>query len=95
MKSTLALLAILLAGCMNTKVQLDKQWNPSSKPSYVDYFDSYWWGFSGKPELSLQKVCMDQRPHGFQRVKTAEDIFISAVTLGIYYPTTVKVWCGR
>ena len=98
-KLSLVLLPLLasaaISGCMSTKLILDDKWNPSLKPSYVDYFDSYWFGLSGEPSVSLQKVCMDQKPLAVQRIKTAEDGFITVVTLGIYTPTTVKIWCGE
>jgi hypothetical protein len=90
-----ALVSVLLLGCMSTRVVLSDKWNRYSKPVYVDYFDYYWGGLKGHPEVALQKVCMDQRPHAFERIKTAEDGIITAVTLGIYSPSTVKVWCGE
>lgn len=94
-KTALLILFITLAGCMNTKFILSEKWNPHAKPSYVDYFDSWWWGFAGRPSVSLQKVCMDQKPLAVQRVKTVEDGIITVITAGIYAPTTVKVWCGE
>jgi hypothetical protein len=96
MKHTMLLiLASFLTGCMSTKFVLDANWNYRTKPTYEDYFDTWWWGISGNPEVSLQKVCMDQKPLAFQRVKSPEDIIISTATLGIYAPTTVKIWCGE
>ncbi len=92
------LLPVLLAGCISTKFVIDDKWNPSSKPSYVDNFEGWWWGLAESrhpAEVSLQKVCMDQKPMAVQRVKNAEDIIISVLALGIYLPTTVKVWCGE
>lgn len=88
------LTALGLMGCMSTKVVFDGRWNPNAKPSYEDYMDSYLFGFMGKPSISISKVCMDQRPLAMQRVKGAEDIFLSLITLGIYTPSTVNVWCG-
>lgn len=92
---TFAFILLSLSGCMTTKVVFSDKWNPRSKPAYVDYFDSYWLGFSGQPEVALQKVCMDQRPHALIRQKTAEDAVLTVFTLGIYAPTTVKIWCGE
>ena len=80
---------------MSTRLILNEKWNPTAKPSYVDYFDYYWFGFSGQPTVNLQKVCLDQRPHAIQRMKTPEDVVISVFTLGIYSPATVRVWCGE
>lgn len=90
-----AAISTLLCGCMTTKVVFSDKWNPRSKPAYVDYFDSWWLGFYGEPEVYLQKVCMDQRPHALIRQKTAEDAVLTIFTLGIYTPTTVKIWCGE
>lgn len=70
-------------------------WDRRVPPSYVDYFDSYWWGFKGDNSVSVQKACVDQRPLGIERVQTVEDILITAVTLGIYTPATIKIWCGE
>ncbi len=95
MKSALAaILAVSLAGCMSTRVVLDPKWDSSAKASYEDYFDYYFFGLSGHPSLNLQKVCMDQKTHAFKRFKSPEDAIITWLTLGIYAPATVRVWCG-
>ncbi len=83
-----------MAGCMTTKVAFDKNWNPSLNPSYEDYFNFYALGFAGHPSLSLQEACVDQKPYGMISQRTFEDSFIAALTLGIYTPATVRVWCG-
>lgn len=87
-------ISLLLAGCMTTRISFSDKWNPKSKPSYVDYFDYYWWGLKGSNEVSLQRACVDQKPIGFERSTSLEDLAITAATLGIYAPRTVKIWCG-
>lgn len=89
------LLLLSLVSCMSTSLVLDEKWTPMAKPTYVDYMDSYWFGLHGQPSVSVQQVCMDQKPLAIQRVKTGEDIFLTLITLGIYTPSTVKVWCGE
>jgi len=91
----LVLAALLLSGCVHGRVALHERFDPSKKPSYVDYFDGYLFGFIGSPSVSLARVCMDQKPYGVQKYKSGEDYFLRAITLGIYAPTTVKVWCGE
>ncbi|MGZ3722850.1 MAG: Bor/Iss family lipoprotein, partial [Bdellovibrionales bacterium] len=54
----------------------------------------YFWGLKGKPSLNLQKICVDQKPYGVQRLKSPEDITIGIIALGFYTPATVRVWCG-
>lgn len=80
---------------MSTKVALHPKWDPSVKPTYTDYFDYYVFTLVGKNTVNLAQVCMDQKPLGFQRVKLPDDIILSVITLGIYSPVTVKVWCGE
>ena len=94
MKNIAILFFIFLAGCQSTRVSMSDKWDPRSKPSYVDYFDYYLLGFIGDNSVTVQKACVDQRPLGFERVHTVEDIAITVVTLGIYSPVTVKFWCG-
>jgi hypothetical protein len=95
MRSLTVLFFALLAGCQSTRIAMSEKWDHRNQPSYVDYFDYYWWGFSGDNSVSMQKACVDQRPLGFERVQTVEDIMITAVTLGLYTPVTVKIWCGE
>ncbi len=90
----LPLLLLTAASCMSTRVQLHPKFDFHIKPIYIDYADYYFLGLMGKPVLNLQKICMDQKPYGFQRAKSPEDGIITLFTLGIYSPTTVKVWCG-
>lgn len=85
---------LILSGCMSTKISLDPKWNSSDKPSYTDYMDSYWFGLSGDTTISLSKVCMDQKPLGVARVRTFADGFLTVISLGIYVPSTFRVWCG-
>lgn len=81
-------------GCMSARMVLDERWNPDQKPAYTDFFDHYLWGLSGTSKVNLQQVCMDQKPYAFERIQSGQDLFLSAITLGIYWPVTIKVWCG-
>lgn len=93
-------LAILLplffnSACVSTRVVLQPQgFEPYRRPDYVDYFDYYFLGFAGRNDVDLQTACMDQRPLAVEQVRGVEDGLITAMTLGIYAPLTVKVWCG-
>lgn len=87
-------LSLFLSSCMTTRVSFHNQWDPKDKPTYVDYFDYYWLGFYGQNDVDLQKVCMDQKIFGFKTQRTFEDFFLATITLGIYTPLTVQVWCG-
>lgn len=86
--------SLVLTGCMSTRVSFDPKWDARSKPVLEDYFDYYLLGLIGENEINLQKVCMDQKLYGMRRFMSFQDGFITAITLGIYTPMTVRVWCG-
>ena len=84
-----------LAGCATSRLVLSSKWDEKATPSYVDYLDAYAFGFIGKQRVDLRAVCLDQRPYGIQTAYTVQDGLLTLVTLGIYAPTTIKVWCGN
>jgi hypothetical protein len=94
---TLLLLCLMLAmaGCMSAQMRLNEKWDSSVKPSYVDYTDYYLGGIIGGGDFNLQKICVDQKPYGFQRYISPEDVVIRTFTLQIYTPATLRVWCGN
>lgn len=94
MRSLVLLLFIMLTACQTVRIQFNDKWDRDQKPSYTDYFDYYWWGLKGTNSVSVQKACVDQKPYGLVQARTVEDMIITALTLGIYAPLTVKVWCG-
>lgn len=95
MKAWLAALAVIaLPGCMSSRVILDPKWEPGTRAAFEDYFDYYLFGFIGQNSLDVQKVCMDQKPLAVRRLRSGEDAVIALLTLGIYTPATVRVWCG-
>jgi len=93
-KIFLGLLLLLASGCTTSPVVLNSNFDSKLKPVYEDYFNYYLFGFVGKATVNLQKVCVDQKPYALQRTFTFDDGLITLVTLGIYTPMTVRVWCG-
>lgn len=88
------ILLLAQSACVSTYVVFDSKWDKNTKPSYVDYFDSYLGGFIGHPSVQLAKVCLDQKPLAVRRYKSWEDGILTLVTATIYSPSTVAVWCG-
>lgn len=93
-RAALCSLYLLLGSCVSTYVVFDRSWDKKAKPAYTDYFDSYFGGFVGHESVNLSRVCMDQKILAVRRYKSWEDGFLTGITLGIYAPTTVSVWCG-
>jgi hypothetical protein len=94
MRIGLAVFLLSFSACVSTRTVLDPNASVQRAPDYEDYFDYYLLGFSGEPQVGLPSVCLDQKPVKVEQVRTVEDGLLTAVTLGIYAPMTVRVWCG-
>ena len=89
------ILFLSLSGCATSRVVMSSKWNENVKPNYVDYLDAYLLGFVGNQRVDVRAVCLDQRPYAIQQGTTIRDGLLTLVSLGIYAPTTIKVWCGN
>ena len=94
MRYLLILISLSAMSCASTRVAMHEKFWPGNKPSYEDYFDTYIFGFVGDNELNLSSVCMDQKIYGFHRFHSLTDGILAYITLGMYIPMTVQVWCG-
>lgn len=88
--------ALLLSSCVSTKTTIGDHSIKGLKPVYEDYFDGYLLGWAGEDDqINLNEVCLDQKPFGFQKTYSFQDGFFALISLGIYTPYTVRVWCGE
>ena len=65
----------------------------SSSPDYEDSKDFFFWGLTGQYDIDVSQICKSSKPLQMQTVQTAKDGFLGLITLGIYYPHSVKIWC--
>lgn len=89
----IATLSLVLTGCARSQAVLRDTWTESGPPSYVDHVDGYAFGLIGAGRFNLGQICMDQTPVAIRQGLTAPDVLFTLVSLGIYSPTTIKVWC--
>lgn len=82
-----------LCGCMTSRMVFDNSQKLPREPSYEDFFDYYALGFIGRNKVDVAQVCMDQKPLLIEKRQSFEDVLIGVMTLGIYTPLTVRVWC--
>ncbi len=86
---------IFVAGCSTVTI------SPQGKPKVgreADYEDSkafFLFGLVGKQQVDITKPCNGQEPQQIQTQSTFLDSFLGIITIGIYSPKTVKVWCGK
>ncbi len=62
--------------------------------NYKEDVNYFIWGLIGNPKISLQKACNGKRAQGFMiSSRGIGNFFGSALTLGIWLPRTVEIWC--
>lgn len=93
MRGLLICLTAGLASCARSQAVLRPDWDETSRPSYVDHVDGWVFGLFGSGRFDLGRVCMDQAPAAVRQGLTAPDVLLTLVSLGVYSPTTIKVWC--
>lgn len=91
----ISLLLIVLAGCSAVTIQPQKIAKLTSEPTYQDSRPFFMWGLVGEQRVDVKKVCGEQTVVQMQSQQTFTDGALGLVTLGIYAPHTIKVWCQQ
>ncbi len=65
-----------------------------AEPSYESSAAFFLWGLVGEAHVNVDQICGSNVPKQLQAQHTFVDSFLTILTLGIYAPRTVKVWCG-
>ncbi|MBE0377451.1 Bor family protein [Pseudoalteromonas prydzensis] len=90
-----SLLFIVLGGCSAVTIQPQKIAKLTSEPTYQDSRPFFMWGLVGEQRIDVKKVCGEQTVVQMQSQQTFTDGALGLVTLGIYAPHTIKVWCQQ
>lgn len=91
--ATALALATVLAGCSTVTIHPKDSPKFSSAPTYEDSRPFYLGGLVGEERVDVKEVCANQDVKQMQSQQTFTDGLLTVVTLGIYAPHTVKVWC--
>ena len=62
-------------------------------PTYESTRHFFFWGLSGPLYLNVNIICKGKRPLQLRTFTTLKDGILNFVTLGIYAPRSVAVWC--
>jgi hypothetical protein len=98
MKKSSLILSVLLVGitaCSTVTIKPEGQNKLVNKPTYLDSKPFYLWGLSGEHRVDVLKVCNKNEPLQMQSQQTFSDGLLSLITLGIYAPHTMKIWCPK
>jgi len=93
-KSALLLtLSIAMVGCSSVTIQPKKMPKIPFEPTYQESRSFYFWGLVGEQRVDVKAVCQGREVQQMQSQQTFADGLLGVLTLGIYAPHTVKVWC--
>ncbi|WP_371189499.1 Bor family protein [Thalassotalea maritima] len=85
--------SIVLSGCATVTIQPEQTVKLSTKPSYQESKHFFLWGLAGEHRVNVTEICGDQKVTQMQSQQTFIDGVLGIVTLGVYAPHSVKVWC--
>ncbi len=92
----------LVGGCGHVTIQPESQ-RPDgtakafakvdANPSYTGRRNYYGLGLIGEHRVNVKEICASQKVLQMQSLRSFTDASYALLTLGIYTPVTVKVWC--
>ncbi|PWU12881.1 MAG: Bor family protein [Bdellovibrio sp.] len=90
---SLGVSALMFAACSTVTISPPgKTTVVSTEPTYKDSKPFFLLGIVGEETVDVQKICSGP-PIQMQTQNTFLDSFLAIITIGIYTPKTVKVWC--
>lgn len=89
----LILLCFFLASCSTVTISPPGAEKISSAPDFQKSGHFFLWGLAGETRVNTEEVCNGKQPAQMQSQSTFVNGFISNLTLGLYSPHSVKVWC--
>ncbi|MCS6837361.1 MAG: Bor family protein [Bdellovibrionaceae bacterium] len=91
----LSLVAALVSSCTTVTISSREKYRLSSEPTYQASLGFWLGGLVGEKEFDVVEACNGANPLQVQTQHTATDVLIFMVTLGIYSPRSVRVWCPK
>lgn len=94
LKKTLMLVGLLgVSACSTVTIHPGSDLKLATAPTHEERKNFFLWGLVGEHRVDVQQVCGQQSVEQMQSQATFVDGLLGAVTLGIYAPHSVKVWC--
>ena len=87
------LILVALAGCQNVTIKPNSDLVVRDSPNYQDTRHFFFWGLMGEERVNVTQVCNDKAVAQMQSQQTFVNGLLGGITLGIYAPHSVRVWC--
>lgn len=89
----LSLVVLLMSSCSTVTISNRENYKTSTEPNFERSYPFFMWGLAGEKEVNVADICQGKSPKQMQTQMTFIDGLLTGITLGIYAPRTVKVWC--
>ena len=87
-------ISLLIVGCSTVTINPKVSDKLETEPTYEERKTFFFWGLVGEHRVDVQSICSGKKPVQMQSQQTFTDGFLGIITLGIYSPHSVKVWCS-
>ena len=84
---------LFILGCSSVTLRDTGKAKATSEPSYESSKPFFFWGLAGEHHVDVKQICKGSEPKQIQSQRTFTDSLLNVITLGIYSPRTVRVWC--
>jgi hypothetical protein len=93
-RAALVFWLVLPLGCASVVYQ-NGPGGPTTRDSTVETTLHYFiFGAVGRPELDVGALCREKTIDKIQVLSSVPNVIVTVLTLGIYAPRTVRVWCS-
>lgn len=93
--ASIFILTAALTACSSVTIHPEASQKLASPPSHEESKGFYFWGLEGEHRVNVAEICGNNSVSQMQSQATFRDVLMSVITLGVYAPHTVKIWCEQ
>jgi hypothetical protein len=97
MRARLAILLTafaILSSCSTVLFVRAPEKRTYAEPSYSASKEFFFWGLAGPPhDINASQICLGKEVDQVATTYTTSDFLLNLITVGIYSPRSVQVWC--
>ncbi len=90
---SIGLALVITTGCQTVTMVKDAKSNTAEDPSWQESQPFFLFGLVGERHIDVVKACNGQTPTMVAAQTTFLDGFLGVITIGIYTPRSLKIWC--
>ena len=94
-KLIVAIAVCAFSGCSTVTLTPKGQIKFDTNPTYEERLPFFLGGVVGEIDVDAKKICGSRNIKQVQTQNTFVDSLLSIVTISIYSPRTVKIWCDE